>query len=346
MVFSRFGSIAKRLPLCAFVPIRTGPLVFSSRGSKGATSAPGEWSFFALPEPGFRWCSAVSDPLPSGCRCVRLCLRTGPLVFSSRGSKGATSAPGEWSFFALPEPGFRWCSAVSDPLPSGCRCVRLCLRTGPLVFSSRCSKGATSAPGEWSFFALPEPGFRWCSAVSDPLPSGCRCVRLCLRTGPLVFSSRGSKGATSAPGEWSFFALPEPGFRWCSAVSDPLPSGCRCVRLRLRTGPLVFSSRGSKGATSAPGERSFFALPEPGFRWCSAVSDPLPSGCRCVRLCLRTGPLVFSSRGSKGATSAPGEWSFFALPEPGFRWCSAVSDPLPSGCRCAFVRSRLRHVFC
>ena len=36
-------------------------------------------------------------------------------------------------------------------------------------------------------------------------------------------------------------------------------------------------------------------------------SDPLPSGCRCVRLCLRTGPLVFSSRGSKGATSAPGE---------------------------------------
>ena len=65
---------------------------------------------------------------------MRLCLRTGPLVFSSRGSKGATSAPGERSFFALPEPGFRWCSAVSDPLPSGCRGVRLCLRTGPLVF--------------------------------------------------------------------------------------------------------------------------------------------------------------------------------------------------------------------
>ena len=37
------------------------------------------------------------------------------------------------------------------------------------------------------------------------------------------------------------------------------------------------------------------------------VLDPLPSGCRCVRLCLRTGPLVFSSRGSKGATSGPGE---------------------------------------
>ena len=65
-----------------------------------------------------------------------------------------------------------------------------------------------------------------------------------------------------------------------------------------------------------------------------------------VRLCLRTGPLVFSCRRSKDVTSAPGERSFFALPEPGFRWCPAVSDPLPSGCRCAFVRSRLRHVFC
>ena len=51
-----------------------------------------------------------------------------------------------------------------------------------------------------------------------------------------------------------------------------------------------------------------------------------------------------------GVPKAPlrplGNDRFFALPEPGFRWCSAVSDPLPSGCRCAFVRSRLRHVFC
>ena len=77
------------------------------------------------------------------------------------------------------------------------------------------------------------------------------------------------------------------------------------------------------------------------------MSDPLRSGCRCAFV-PRTGvfSLLFSSRGSKGATSAPGECSVFALPEPGFRWCSAVSDPLPSGCRCAFVRSRLRHVFC
>ena len=113
MVFSCFGSIAKRLPLRlrhVFFCSRTGALFFSYRGSKGATSAPCDWPFFALPEFGFRWCLAVSDPLPKGGPCafveVRLphvfCLRTGAFFFSCRGSKGATSAPGEWSFFALP----------------------------------------------------------------------------------------------------------------------------------------------------------------------------------------------------------------------------------------------------
>ena len=34
---------------------------------------------------------------------------------------------------------------------------------------------------------------------------------------------------------------------------------------------------------------------------------------------------------------APWGMIVFPLPEPGFRWCLAVSDPLPSGCRCAFV---------
>ena len=62
--------------------------------------------------------------------------------------------------------------------------------------------------------------------------------------------------------------------------------------------------------------------------------------------CLRTGALFFSFRGSKGATSHPCEWPFFASPELGFRWCLAVSHPLPSGCRFAFVQARLRHVFC
>ena len=89
----------------------------------------------------------------------------------------------------------------------------------PVCFKAPCGQVANVL-----FFALPELGLCWRLAFSDPLPtsfifvsvqvrlphdfcppmcspSGCRCVRLCLRTGPLVFSSRGSKGATSAPGE-------------------------------------------------------------------------------------------------------------------------------------------------
>ena len=85
-----------------------------------------------------------------------------------------------------------------------------------------------------------------CFAVSHPLPIGCRFAfvqaRLrhvfCLRTGALFFSFRGSKGATSHPCEGPFFASPELGFRWCLAVSDPLPSGCRCAFVAIRTGAL------------------------------------------------------------------------------------------------------------
>ena len=419
--------------------LRTGALFFSFRGSKGATSAPCEWPFSALPELGFRWCLAVSDPLPRGCRfafvqarlrhvfgliffsfrgskgatsaprlsrlgCATFLVRTGALFFSFRGSKGATSAPCEWPFFASPELGFRWCLAVSHPWPRSCIFAivqaRLRhvfgLRTGALFFSFRGSKGATSAPCEWPFSALPELGFRWCLAVSDPLPRGCRfafvqarlrhvfgliffsfrgskgatsaprlsrlgCATFLVRTGALFFSFRGSKGATSAPCEWPFFASPELGFRWCLAVSHPWPRSCIFAivqaRLRhvfgLRTGALFFSFRGSKGATSAPCEWLFSALPELGSRWCLAVSDPLPRGCRFafvqagLRHVLSTywGSLLLLW-GSKGATSAPCEWPFSALPELGFRWCLAVSDPLPRGCRFAFVQAGLRHVFC
>ena len=293
------------------------------------------------------------------------------------GSKGATSARWEWAFSASPELGFRWCLAVSDPLPRGCRFAfvqarlrhAFCLRTGAFFFSFRGSKGATSARWEWAFSASPELGFRWCLAVSHPLPRGCRFAfvqaRLrhvfCLRTGAFFFSFRGSKGATSARWEWAFSASPELGFRWCLAVSDPLPRGCRFAfvqaRLRhvfcLRTGAFFFSFRGSKGATSARWEWAFSASPELGFRWCLAVSDPLPRRCPFAfvqaRLrhvvCLRTGTFFFSFK-SKGATSARWEWAFSASPELGFRWCLAVSDPLPRGCRFAFVRARLRHVFC
>ena len=129
----------------------------------------------------------------------------------------------------------------------------------------------------------------------------------------------------------------------------PSPRGCRFgfvrARLRhvfcLRTGACFFSFRGSKGVTSAPCEGRFFASSEPGFRWCLAVLDPSPRGCRFgfvrARLrhvfCLRTGACFFSFRGSKGVTSAPCEGRFFASSEPGFRWCLAVLDPSPRGCR-------------
>ena len=66
----------------------------------------------------------------------------------------------------------------------------------------------------------------------------------------------------------------------------------------------------------------------------------------CVTFfCLRSGALFFSFRGSKGATSAACERPFFAVPELGFSWRLAVSDPLPRGSRFAFVPARLRHVF-
>ena len=114
---------------------------------------------------------------------------------------------------------------------------------------------------------MPELGFRWRLAVSDPLPRGSRFAFVpallrhvfCLRPGALFFSFKGSKGATSAACEGPFFAVPELGFSWCLAVSDPLPRGSRFAfvpaRLRhvfcLRTGALFFSFKGSKGATSA-----------------------------------------------------------------------------------------------
>ena len=73
--------------------------------------------------------------------------------------------------------------------------------------------------------------------------------------------------------------------------------------------------------------------------------EAVPARLRHV-FCLRTGALFFSFKGSKGAISAACEGPFFAVPELGFSWCLAVSDPLPRGSRFAFVPARWRHVFC
>ena len=160
------------------------------------------------------------------------------------------------------------------------------------------------------------------------------------------FSFRGFRLVTSARcGGW-FFARFEPGFRWCLAVLSPPLGGCRsgCVRARwrrvlwLRAGACFFSFRGFRLVTSARCGGWFFARFEPGFRWCLAVLNPSPGGCRsgCVRarwrrvFCLRAGACFFSFRGFRLVTSARCGGGFFARFEPGFRlfwvhrWAVAV----------------------
>ena len=62
------------------------------------------------------------------------------------------------------------------------------------------------------------------------------------------------------------------------------------------------------------------------------------------------GPLPVCFNGFEGAVSAPcgrvANAPFFGLPELGFRWCLAFSDPLPTSFIFAFVQVRLPHVFC
>ena len=64
---------------------------------------------------------------------------------------------------------------------------------------------------------------------------------------------------------------------------------------------------------------------------------------------LCTGALFFFVGGSKGAACArildPPNVVFSAVPALGFRWCLAVSHPLPRSCIFAIVQARLRHVF-
>ena len=180
MVFSCFGSIAKRLPLCVCGYV-LGLFSFPLGDPKVPLRTPANDHF--LPRLSsdlggvllFRiHCQEAAVLLLTKARLRHVfCLRTGALFFSFRGSKGATSHPCEWPFFASPELGFRLCFVVSHPLPRGCRFAYVqarlrhvfCLRTGALFFSFRGSKGATSHPCEGPFFASPELGFRWRLAV-------------------------------------------------------------------------------------------------------------------------------------------------------------------------------------
>ena len=306
------------------------------------------------------------------------CLRAGACFFSFRGFRLVTSARCGGGFFARFEPGFRWCLAVLSPSPGGCRSGRVrarlrrvfCLRAGACFFSFRGFRLVTSARCGGGFFARFEPGFRWCLAVLNPSPGGCRsgCVRarwrrvFCLRAGACFFSFRGFRLVTSARCGGGFFARFEPGFRWCLAVLSPSLGGCRsgCVRARwrrvfcLRAGACFFSFRGFRLVTSARCGGWFFARFEPGFRWCLAVLSPSLGGCRsgCVRagwrrvFCLRAGACFFSFRVFRLVTSARCGGGFFARFEPGFRWCLAVLSPSLGGCRSGCVPARWRRVFC
>ena len=74
MVFGCFASIAEELRfrlvqarLRHVFGLCTGALFFFVGGSKGAVFDPPHVVFSAVPALGFRWCLAVSHPLPRSC---------------------------------------------------------------------------------------------------------------------------------------------------------------------------------------------------------------------------------------------------------------------------------------
>ena len=163
--------------------------------------------------------------------------------------------------------------------------------------------------------------------------------------------------------ERAVFGLPELGFRWCLAVSDPLPTSFifAFVQAWLRhgfcppTAAIYFSLEGFKGALSAPCGRvanaPFLAClsSDLGGVWLlRSVADEL-------HFCLCPGLVAsrFLSTYCRGFQRCPFgtvwkgcERAVFGLPELGFRWCLAVSDPLPTSFIFAFVQAWLRHGFC
>ena len=104
-------------------------------------------------------------------------------------------------------------------------------------------------------------------------------------------------------------------------------------------------------------ERTVFGLPELGFRWCLALSHPLPTSFICVSLS-RLGCATFcahllrsftclSFNGFEGAVSAP----CGRVANAPFLAClsSDLGGVWPFRIRCrlfVFVLVRLRHVFC
>ena len=109
--------------------------------------------------------------------------------------------------------------------------------------------------------------------------------------------------------------------------------------------------RGFQRCCFGPAESTVFCCASAGFRWCLAAAIAEELRFRLVQARLRrvfglcTGALFFFVGGSKGAVLDPPNVLFFAVPKLGFRWCLAVSHPLPNELRFRLVEARLRHVF-
>ena len=245
------------------------------------------------------------------------CPPTAAIYFSYRGFQrcpfGTVWKGCERAVFGLPELGFRWCLAVSDPLPTSyfCLCPGLvasrflstyCGHLLLLRGFQRCPFGTVWKGCERAVFGLPELGFIggvWlfrirCRRASFLPLSRLGCVTVfCPPTAAFYFSLEGFKGALSAAcgrvANAPFLACLSSDFggvwlfriRCRRASFSPLSRlGCVTVFVHLLR-PFILLLRGFQrcpfGTVWKGCERAVFGLPELGFRWCLAVSDPLPT---------------------------------------------------------------------
>ena len=184
------------------------------------------------------------------------------------------------------------------------------------------------------------------------------------------FASSCSLGSVWKACERTVFGCFGLGFRWCLVVSDPLLTSFISVfvQVRLRYGfclpiaAIYFSLEGFKGALSAPCGRvanaPFLAClsSDLGGVWpfrirCRRASFLPLSRLGCVTVFVHllrpfTSPYRGFQRCPFGSVWKGCERAVFGLPELGFRWCLAVSDPLPTSFIFAFVQAWLRHGFC
>ena len=363
MVFGCFGSVADELHFClcpglvasrfvpTYLPTYCGPLPVCFNGFEGAVSAAcgrvANAPFFGLPELGFRWCLAVSDPLPTSFIfafvqawlrhgfCPPICPPTAVLYLSvltvSKVQFQQCGRVANAPFFGLPELGFRWCLAVSDPLPTSFifAFVQAWLRHGfcPPI-------RPPTAVLNLSVLTVSKVQFQ-------QRVEGLRTHRFL----PCLSSDLGVSEPLSRSFIFAFVQVRLPHV-FCPPICPP----AAVLNLSVLTVSKVqFQHR-------VEGLRAHHFLPclssDLGGVWlfrirCRRASFLPLSRLGCATYC---GPLPVCFNGFEGAVSAAcgrvANAPFFALPELGFRWCLAVSDPLPTSFIFAFVQAWLRHGFC